>query len=300
MNELFAADPATCADSRDLMLLLKSFGPCAGRYLANYPIDWDRRLKDRLEALGELEGAKVRTLLRRAHESTSLITRTQLPWREDIDWLGNANPLLSSKPIIFSGLIANRSIPPSVHQLHELELSPTAEERIAATANEYVRISKVLLLLSPEIALIDPFLNPLKRSYSSVLRAFLETVAKGKCQKISIWARASTVFGTKDAEVIKSDLNSALRLMAQQAALRHGCEVEMFLVEDEQKRDKMHARYLLSIKGGIRFDQGFQQLPENRLVDVGPVGNAIHGELLDIYFDGQHDMSVVEKLAFKV
>lgn len=300
MNELFAADPATCADSRDLNLLLKSFGPCSGRYLANYPLDWDRRLTERLDTLGELEGAKVRTLLRRAHESMSLITRLQLPWREDTDWLGNANPLLSSTPIVFSGLVANQSIPPSVHQLHELELPPTADERVAATANEYVRISKILLLLSPEVALIDPFLNPLQRSYASVLRAFFETAAKGKCQKISLWARASLVYGTKNVEVVKSDLRSSLQSMAKQAGLRHGCEIEMLCVEDEQKTDKMHARYLLSIKGGIRFDQGFQQLPEGRFVDVGPIGKAVHNDLLNIYFDGKHNMRVVEKVAFKV
>ena len=300
MNELFAADPATCADSRDLNLLLKSFGPCSGRYLANYPLDWDKRLTDRLESLGELEGAKVRTLLRRAHESMSLVTRMQLPWREDIDWLGNANPLLSSTPIVFSGLVANQSIPPSVHQLHELDLSPTADERIAATASEYVRISKILLILSPEVALIDPFLNPLKRSYAGVLEAFFSTIALGKCQKVSLWARASEVFGTRSSALIKSDLTMVLQSLAKKVRLKPGCKIEMFLVGDERQRDKMHGRYLLSIKGGIRFDQGFQQLSEGRVVDVGPVGKTVHNDLLDVYFDGKHDMSVVEKLMLKV
>jgi len=132
------------------------------------------------------------------------------------------------------------------------------------------------------------------------LLAFFETVAKGKCQKISILARASMVFGTRAIDIMKNDLYAAWQSLSQQAALRPGCEVEMLLVEDEQKRDKMHGRYLLSIKGGIRFDQGFQQLPEGRFVDVGPVGKKVHSDLLDIYFDGKHDMSVVEKLAFKV
>ena len=73
----------------------------------------------------------------------------------------------------------------------------------------------------------------------------------------------------------------------------------MILVDDESRQTKMHGRYLLSIKGGIRFDQGFQKLPEGRHVDVGPIGKTIHDALLDIYCDGKHDMRVIDRLAFK-
>ena len=55
-----------------------------------------------------------------------------------------------------------------------------------------------------------------------------------------------------------------------------------------------------SIKGGIRLDQGFQQLPDGRRVDVGPIGKRIHNALLDIYFDSKHDMRVVERLVLKI
>ena len=73
----------------------------------------------------------------------------------------------------------------------------------------------------------------------------------------------------------------------------------MILIDDESRQTKMHGRYLLSIKGGIRFDQGFQKLPEGRHVDVGSIGKNTHDALLDIYCDSKHDMQVVERLAFK-
>lgn len=62
----------------------------------------------------------------------------------------------------------------------------------------------------------------------------------------------------------------------------------------------MHGRYVLSIRGWVRLDQGFQQLPAGRQVDVGPVGKVIHNQLLDIFFDAKHDMQVVEKIVLKV
>lgn len=297
MNELYAADPSACIHSSDLRLLLNSFGPYTGRYLANYPNDWSTRVESAVSTMGEIEAARVRTLLRRARESTALITRANLAWSNEHAWLENALPKAETQPAIFAGLIASTAQPPTVQELHDLALPPTAEERVVGNGEEYVRASKILLLMSPEVALIDPYLNPLKRSYALILPALFQTLAKGKCQKISLWARAAEVIGTRKESVICKDIEIALRKFATQANLSPGLEVDMILVEDESKKDKMHGRYLLSIKGGIRFDQGFQQLADGRLADVGPVGQSVHDELLNTYFEGRHDMRIVTRVA---
>lgn len=299
MNELYAADPSVCGHASELKLLLASFGPYAGRYLANYPSDWAARVERQLENLGEIEAARVKTILRRAKESMALIPWNGLAWNKRQEWLANARPLLNTEPAMFDGLIARQATPPAIHHLHDLELPPTAEERIQGTASEYARISKILLVLSPEIALVDPYLNPLKGECAAVLKAMFDTAAKGKCQKISLWARESEVCRRGAYPVIQADLEDRLRQLARQAGFKPRREIEMILVEDESRRAKMHGRFLLSIKGGIRFDQGFQQLPQGRQVDVGPVGKTTHNALLDIYFEGKHDMRVEERLAFK-
>lgn len=298
MNELYAADPSVFIQASELKMLLASFGPYAGRYLANYPSDWAVQVERQLDNLGEVEAARVKAMLRRAKESMALIPWNGLAWNKGQEWLANAQPLLNTAPAMFVGLIAREAKPPAIHYLHDLDLPPTAEERIAGTASEYARISKILLVFSPEIALVDPYLNPLKGDCAAVLKAIFDMAAKGKCQKITLWARAAEVCGRGAYAVIKTDLEARLRQLARQAGFKPGREIEMMLVEDETRQAKMHGRFLLSIKGGIRFDQGFQQLPQGRCVDVGPVGKATHNALLDLYFDGQHDMRVVERLAF--
>lgn len=299
MNELYAADPAACSHASELKLLLASFRPYAGRYLANYPIDWAVLVERQLDNLGDIEAARVKLILLRAKEGMALIPWNGLAWNKGQEWLANAKPLLNTTPAMFDGLIARQATPPAIHHLHDLDLPPTAEERIEGTAFEYTRISKILLVLSPEIALVDPYLNPLKGDCAAVLKAIFETAAKGKCQKISLWARESEVCRRGAYAVIKSELEDRLRRLAHQAGFKPGREIEMILVEDESRQAKMHDRFLLSIKGGIRFGQGFQQLPQGRHVEVGPVGKTTHNALLDIYFDGKHDMRVVERLAFK-
>jgi len=76
MNELYAADPAVCDRASDLKLLLASFGPYARRYLANYPTDWAAQVEKRFSGAGEVEAARVQTLLRRAKENLTLVTRS--------------------------------------------------------------------------------------------------------------------------------------------------------------------------------------------------------------------------------
>lgn len=300
MNELYAADPVACKTSSDLALLLKSFGPYAGRYLATYPSNWISQIESQFDTAGEIEHARIKTLLRRAKENMALVA-PNLPWHTEQEWLTNASALLTqtqNRSVFFNALIATQAKPPSIHDLHELDLPPTAEEPIFATATEYARITKLLLLYSPEIALIDPYLDPRSRNYAPVLKALFESTAKGKCKKISLWARESALIKTSSPAIERNDIEYALRELARNANFKQGCVVEMFLVADERQQTKMHGRYLLSIKGGIRLDQGFQKLPEGRRVDVGPIGKATHNEQLDIYFDGKHDMQVTQHIEF--
>lgn len=300
MNELYAADPTACHTASDLALLLKSFGPYAGRYLATYPSNWISQIESRFDTVGEIENARVKTLLRRAKEDMTLVA-PNLPWHVDQEWLANASALLVKTPtrsVFFNALIAAQATPPSTYDLHELDLPPTADEPIFATATEYARITKLLLLYSPEIAFIDPYLDPRSRNYAPVMKALFESTAKGKCKKISLWARESALIKTNSPAIERNDIEYALRELARNANFKQGGVVEMFLVADERQQTKMHGRYLLSIKGGIRLDQGFQKLPEGRRVDVGPIGKATHNEQLDIYFDGKHDMQITQHIMF--
>lgn len=297
MNELFAADPAVCVNSSDLRLLLGSFGPYTGRYLAIYPTDWPHRIEAATAAVGDVEIARIKTILRRARDGLKVVMRTNLAWNESEPWLNNASRHL---PATFNVLIGGQTNPPTVIDLSDLDLPATAEERILAEATEYARVSKILCVLSPELALVDPYLNPLKNKYQKVLIAIFAQIAKGRCQKISLWARADVVYGTETQTSVDVALIESMRKLAANSKLKPGTQIEMILVEDETSKSKMHGRYLLSIKGGIRFDQGFQQLPAGRKVEVGPTGQAVHTELLDIYFDGVHDMNVKTRLFFSV
>lgn len=300
MNELYAADPVVCKNSSELKLLLASFGPYTGRYLAKYPVNWSSVVEKNLGNVGDIELTRIKTLLRRATENLALVPRI-LSWRAEEDWLSNAMPFLlktQSLPAVFDGLIATTAEPPTIHLMQDLDFPPTADESIDAVANEYARTSKILLLLCSELALIDPYLNPLKQSYAPVLKAIFEVAAKGRAQKISLWVRASEIFGSGAIAATKTDLERALRRFATDAKFKAGRVIEMILVDDSRETN-LHDRFLLSIKGAIQFGQGFQKLSIGRRVGVAPVGRNRHQALVGIHIEGKHDMRVVEHVTIR-
>ena len=196
---------------------------------------------------------------------------------------------------MFSGLVSLDGAQETC-ALHDLDLPPTAGERIHATPEEYVRACRTLLLISRELYFVDPYLKLNTKRIRDVIKALFGVIAKGGCNKAVFVARASEVIGDARPEVIVGDFRNELTKLVRDADLRPGFTVEYWFVSDESSQLKMHGRYLLSLKGGVRLDQGFQTQPDGRKVDVGPVDKVTHDELFSIFHEGNHDMKIVEML----
>ncbi|WP_225784006.1 hypothetical protein [Xenophilus sp. Marseille-Q4582] len=298
MNELYGVDPEIIKSVSDLRSILNYFGPYTGRYLVNYPVDspdWMARLNANLANLSDLQIARAKRLLSQANTDLRMVRKDGLPWRVTRDWLENAEPLMNAG--ILDGLIAKESRPPAIHDFDDFEISTTSEERIIGCGEEYARVSEILLFYSQEVALVDPYMDPVKSKYESVLERLLKKAAQRRTKKKFIfWARASAVFSNGETDQLYADLERQLNKLLKKSGLEPGSSIEMNLVEDKGGINTMHGRYLLSRKGGIRFDQGFQRLSVGIKTDVSPIGKKTHDELLEIYFDGSHDMKIIRHI----
>ncbi|WP_291983253.1 MULTISPECIES: hypothetical protein [unclassified Candidatus Accumulibacter] len=292
MNELYAADPLSCENSGDLRYLLSQFGPFTGRYLAAYPVSWRGEIRERCETLGPIEAERVKVLLRRARERAALLCKAALPWDDRNNWLENYRSVLRQHPREFaSGIVPRPFQARDVIMIDDLDLSPTADESIEAIPKEYLRVSKTLLLLSPELVFVDPYLNPCKSDRQDVLVEMFRLAGRGKCRGITCWARDSEIVG--DRRYSWDEVRAAIEKILTAAEWPGDREFRYLLVDDATCRSKMHARYLVSIKGGIRYDQGFQRLPKGRRNDVSPLGSVLHDHVLKTYHEGEHDMEIV-------
>lgn len=301
MNEFYAAEPTVCDSSAALKLLLGYFGPYAGRYLAAYPVNWVEFVAQHHETRGPVEQERIKTLLRRAKENSAILLNKNLPWDGSHTWLDNAVKLLGFTPPRLSGVIAQdgMGLAHPVSSLSELDIPPTSEERIEGFADEYARVCRTMLIISPELHFIDPYLDLRKTKNKKVMEALLAFLRSGsgsKCKRIVIWARASNFStGVNLSKTILDDIRNELEVLCRKSGVPPGFVAEYVFVRDEDRDSKMHGRYLLSIRGGVRLDQGFESLPKGRKVDVGPLGKCTHEELLAVYHEGKHDMKIMNQ-----
>lgn len=223
MNEFYGADPESCESPHALRYLLNLFGPYAGRYLAAYPDDWVESLRRFIEPWSEMDRKRATSVLQRAIERGAIVQNKSLPWDKQRGWLENALMLLEHRPPRMEAVITSPALVPSgdsrVFTLEEFQPPPTSEERIVACEGEFSRVSRTLLVVSDEVAIVDPYLDPGNKFIFPVVKELLETVSKGKCIRVTLWARYSALFNYKAPKQSNSKLMVALRKAASEAML---------------------------------------------------------------------------------
>lgn len=278
MNDLFLIQPTCCANITEFKSLLEKFGFETGRYIVPFPPNWEQKVLGSFAGLGDLDRARLTQLLRRAAEKNRY---HKMPgsYSEQKSWLENAAPKLVGSA--FQAAVSERPGPdpavPKVETLDSLNLSPTAEERISSQPAEFRRVTKSLLSAAREVWLIDPYLNPVTADRQRALLPILEN-CKDRAMRIELWVREANCLAKDYA------LSAELTKLKTRAGLNVNCKLSLYLVDDKATADRMHARYVFSKFGGIRFDQGFQET--NTMQDVMPVMQGLVDHLVARYASG--------------
>jgi hypothetical protein len=293
MNELFAAEPGACSTASELRELFSKFGPASGRYLALCPDTWRGLVANAFASASQLEQKRIGELLLKAKRDRITVADPALPYDYAKAWVENILPLLAPPPTKpLNGIVVSTPIEesPSCFTLDTLNLPPTAEEQMPVTPEDFVRVSRILLRSSPELGFIDPYCRPYRADTRPVLRTLLKEIALSRCARVVLYAREKIAIGSSGMTV--SDVSADLQLLRKEASLPSKCELELRLFDDDGCRVRMHARYLLSVRGGIRFDQGFQAPSGIKRMDVAPLSPATHRQLMLEYVSGEHDMKL--------
>jgi hypothetical protein len=74
--------------------------------------------------------------------------------------------------------------------------------------------------------------------------------------------------------------------------------VRVNVVDAEATQINFHARYLLTDKGGVRYDKGFAVRHSPEIVDISLLDRQLHQQLLDIYRSSNEDLGIVESWAW--
>lgn len=275
MNDCYGVDPETPASPAELGVMAMRFRPSEGRFILEYPIDWESRALGHARRISDLAAAK-------ATERLKQLRGALLPSRERYDsdkpWAENA---LRIRPQVRE-LIGPSNSPPTVvpfaKTIEEPDLLREAgEARIPKTVSDYVAAARPLLLTSPKIVLIDPFFSLLTPSGAPdrrqrVLRAFLETARQGRAKIFRIVV-SPKAFGPEDPQ--GKAYRHSFEAIAQSAGAG-GMTLEVDLVGE-------HPRYLLGMHSGLQFDWGFDISTDGRRNHVHWLKDSVLKPLLEQY-----------------
>lgn len=259
MNEQYAVDPGAPLDTRELKLLLDQFGLQSGRFLATYPRDWETLLKDRFGAISDLDRQRVEDLLRR--RKASFLPATA-PFQAGTMWANNA-AVASERHRAFHGVIGQRDngfgwpSPADVLYDDSKGLRPGIGAHVPMKADAYANCVRPLFQASAEVTLIDPFFRLRDRNdqrcrrHWPVMLALLKVAqASGTCQSIRLMLESRTIEAFEGAV---GKLNQDIEAVLKEA------KVTRINIVPKVVDDVGHGRYVISIHGGLQFDQGFEE-----------------------------------------
>lgn len=288
MNDLYGLSPYASHTLTELSSRFSTFGPAAGRYLLSFPNhnSWRLRVIDSFKSsLGEVAQKRLNSILGNAVKNSVFIGKWPGNDLSANEWLAAAIDLWEDKQ---ASLGCGR-IYVSYEEFEEWRISnskglqylispddddtvSSASERIQTDPESYWKICELICFISAEIHIVDPYFDPVSdQGRLDICRKLLREInsLKKPCQ-VHFWSRCQTDgSGERELNIKASLLKKKFEDFS--IGIRQGLSVKFHWIDDYRSSEKLHARFLLTEKGGIKFDQGFQILTNDRRNIVSPL-----------------------------
>lgn len=282
-------EPTGFRSALELKYLLEKFGFYQGRFIGQLPKAWSKEVYQHMSTLPDVEQKRVRSVM---ENNIRCLVPSGQSFQPSLTWLENAHMQIEQQN--FAGIIAantNQWNYPTTEDVDQDYLKGGHDIRILASSSNYTRITQRLLQLSHEIVLVDPYLKLDQSCCERVLGDFLNISQQGKCRSIVIWARRDKVLFNMRQPYIQ------MLKRKYQNKLKEGSQITVKLVNDDDSKEKMHARLMLSTLGGFRFDHGFSEFDNDRYVDIAIIDKTTHDHYCRWYLDrvSSCDFEIVEE-----
>lgn len=280
MIKKFAIEPAALARWEDFRYVFEKLGFSQGRVLSRFPKKWPKMLMESLGDIGDVERKRFEVKLAKFKSDRMLSSGT--PYDGSIEWIANVTEHAGN----FDGIILKddvgenqgESYGTAVAALDEEFFHTEREIRTPSTVSGLTEPAKLLMQVTCAAALVDPYFKVASVSCLKVLSRLVEIgVSGGKCRAFAVYTQGD--WRPKDGgRKARADLGELLRGKVQESF-----SINIFFKTSPADLNSFHARYLLTEKGGLRYDKGFRSTPEGDMVDISLLDNAIHTQLCELY-----------------
>lgn len=297
--EEFAVNPEAIQDWQELNKITMNFGFSNGAVISFFPGRWikDLQQKANSELNGTLKHQWVIEKLKKIKDE--ILIKNGRDWNPEYDWIHNSITQHDKKPFYKILHIEGVAGYPEIigfDLLDETVFEELREGQIKRNAENFAAVSQLLLLNSKNIQLIDPFFSAKNPGFVKSLAAMLKAADAYQRQNI-VSIQLHTSYKQSNTEV---HIEGEKELLNQhyKRIIPIGQQIE-FLWWDDEGTGEIHPRYLITEKGGIRFDRGFvEPAPHEQQeadTDVGMMTSSIVNKITQKYKEDSSSYKVVDK-----
>jgi len=275
-----AIEPTSLSSWEKFRYVMEKLHFSNGLVLSKFPKRWERELLDNLD-VGDIERQRIITKLQSYKSDRMLPSGTA--YEPKLSWADN----IQEK---FYELDVDKVLASTVDKLNFKDcLVSTPDEADDSYFNDSRELvventprglsdpAKILLSCNEDAIFVDPYLKLYKGSaYLNTIIKFAEMATdSGKCKKFIFVTRAGNApkNGAKDLDILFSEVISPI--------VKSNFKIVIKFIDDSTSEHKLHARYFLTEKGGLRYDKGFQSASPPVKVDVSLIDKGMHNELYE-------------------
>jgi len=269
----FALEPSLLNNWADFRFYFDNFGIHRGRLISRFPRRWKRMVYDSLpNNIGDVERKRIEDRL-------SIIDEKMIKMNRDYDsnqsWLENAERSHTEVP--FHAILAAENpnnndfvlISSEVDERNELWRCDTGLS-VPRTPEALSDVIRKLFQISREILFVDPHFGPEVRRYRATLKHFLECAF----QTGNHFARIEFHFSEKSTfDFFDNECSKQLPQL-----IPIGLAVTFKRWRQITGRERLHARYILTEKGGLLFEGGLDAGRTGETVDVSILQTSLYQE----------------------
>lgn len=278
MLKEFAVEPRAIETWNNFRLVVGGCGVDKGRVVADFPKNqWIRDVHALVSTHPSNSEMQVKRAVEMLNNLKKALVRLGRTYQEAKDWIDNAVDSDLEKP--FAAIILNNAKVKHDRVLPVGEMSEADQLwrvdtnlRVNREANAIARCAQVLVGISSELLLIDPHFDPLSERWRETLREILQ-MAKATARTFHRIEYHVEFKGHDPKPDFRSDCEKALPM-----CIPNGWGLTICRWERKAGGEGLHARYLLTDRGGISFDFGLDRGRDGETTDVHLLSQSVYDQ----------------------
>ena len=287
----YALEPDVLSTWQNFRYFMEQFGVERGRLISQFPRKWKRYV---IEACRET-GVNRTRIVEKLRTIDDRLIRSGRSYDPAQSWLNNAITQHGQNP--FHAIIARQNPANHADVIEADDVSDSTpkwavhtRKRVRRSAKDLAEAIAPLIRISKTVVFVDPHFRPTELRYQRSLEEILRAGWHQGIERIEIH---SLTLGNS-TEMWENDCRRAFL-----PYLPNGVAITLVRWRQRDGEEAMHARYVLTERGGLHIDYGLDEGNGNQTTDISLLSQADSAERLRDYETDTSPFDEVDRITLR-